>query len=210
MTKTLNRAVRPLTALVLAGVLAGPLSGCAFMVVGGAMAGGAMMAIDRRTAGAQIEDQAIELKAATRMSDLTPLGHVNVTSYNRMVLLTGEVTNEAERVAVQKAVAGMENVRSVVNELAVMGASSMTARTNDSLLTTKVKSTLLNAKDVQGSAVKVVTERGTVYLMGRVTDREAARAAELVSTVSGVQKVVRVFEPLSEQDLAKVQPEKAK
>lgn len=208
MNNTLHRALRPLSALLLAAVAAGPLSGCAFMVVGGAVVGGAMVAIDRRTTGAQVEDQAIELKAAARMSDLTPLGHVNVTSYNRMVLLTGEVTTEAERLAVQKAVERMENVRSVVNELAVMGSSSLTARTNDSLLTTKVKGTLVNAKDLQGSAVKVVTERGVVYLMGRVTDREAARAAELVSTVSGVQKVVRVFEPLSEEELAKIQPQK--
>ena len=104
--------------------------------------------------------------------------------------------------AVEQAIARIENVRSTVNDLAVMGASSLGARSNDTILTSKVKATYIDAKDLQASAVKVVTERGTVYLMGRVTEREATRAAELARSISGVQKVVRVFEVLTEAELA--------
>lgn len=195
---------------LLAAAAATALPGCAPLLVGGAMVGTAMVAVDRRTAGAQFEDQAIELKAANRIADLRNNGHVNVTSYNRMVLLTGEVGSEADRAAVQAAVEKVENVRTVVNELAVMGNSSLTARGNDSVLSGKVKATFVDAGDMKATAVKVVTERGTVYLMGRVTEREAARAAQLASHVSGVQKVVRVFEILTEAELAQIQPQPAK
>jgi osmotically-inducible protein OsmY len=174
--------------------------------MGGAMVGGALVASDRRTTGTQIEDEGIELKAADAVKAQSALGHVNVTSYNRMVLLTGEVPTEADRSRVERAVAGIENVRSVVNELAVAGSSSMTSRSNDTFLTSQVKASLLEAKDLSATAVKVVTERATVYLMGRVTEREAQRAAGLASTVPGVQKVVRVFEPISEEELARLQP----
>lgn len=186
------------------------LAGCAPLIVGGAMVGGAMVAVDRRTAGAQFEDQAIELKAANRIGELRPNAHVNVTSYNRMVLLTGEVGAEADRAALKAAVEAIENVRSVVDETAVMGNSSLTARTNDTVLSGKVKATLLDAGDLKSSAIKVVTERGTVYLMGRVVEREASRAAQLASRVGGVQKVVRVFELLTEAELAAISPPPAK
>jgi len=180
------------------------VAGCAPLLVGGAVIGGGLVATDRRTTGTQIEDQAIELKAASRVRELATLGHVNVVSYNRVVLLTGEVPGEAERAAVEAAVARVENVKSVVNELAVLGNSSMGSRSNDALLGTKVKATLVDAKDVQATAVKVVAERGVVYLMGRVTEREATRAAELARSVGGVQKVVRVFEILTEAQLAEL------
>lgn len=186
------------------------LAGCAPLVLGGAMVGGAMVAVDRRTAGAQFEDQAIELKASSRMGELRPNVHVNVTSYNRMVLLTGEVGAEADRAALKAAVEAVENVRSVVNETAVMGNSSLTARTNDTVLSGKVKATLIDAGDLKSSAIKVVTERGTVFLMGRVTEREAALAAQLASRVGGVQKVVRVFELLTEAELAAITGPSAK
>jgi len=186
------------------------LAGCAPLIVGGAMVGGAMVAVDRRTAGAQFEDQAIELKAANRIGELRPNVHVNVTSYNRMVLLTGEVGAEADRAALKAAVEAIENVRSVVDETAVMGNSSLTARTNDTVLSGKVKATLLDAGDLKSSAIKVVTERGTVYLMGRVVEREASQAAQLASRVGGVQKVVRVFELLTEAELAAISPPPAK
>lgn len=186
------------------------LAGCAPLIVGGAMVGGAMVAVDRRTAGAQFEDQAIELKAANRIGELRPNAHVNVTSYNRMVLLTGEVGAEADRAALKAAVEAIENVRSVVDETAVMGNSSLTARTNDTVLSGKVKATLLDAGDLKSSAIKVVTERGTVYLMGRVVEREASQAAQLASRVGGVQKVVRVFELLTEAELAAISPPPAK
>ena len=193
---------RAVAALALAGLGVGLLGGCAPLIVGGAVIGGGLMATDRRTTGIQVEDEGIELKAASRIRDLATLGQVSVTSYNRTVLITGEVPGEAERAAVEQVVSKVENVRAVVNELVVAANSPIGSRTNDSLLSTKVKATLVDAKDVHANAFKVVTERGVVYLMGRVTEREAARGAELASTVSGVKKVVRVLELLTEQELA--------
>jgi osmotically-inducible protein OsmY len=192
-----------------AGVLAAAaLSGCAALVVGGAV-GTAMVVTDRRTAGTQLEDQNIELKALTRIREsVGDRGHINTTSYNRLVLLTGEVQSEADRSAVEQAIGRIEGVRSVVNELAVMGASSMTARSNDTILTSKVKASFIDAKDLQAGALKVVTERGVVYLMGRVTEREANRATDLARGVSGVQKVVKVFEMLTEAELASLGDQK--
>ncbi len=160
------------------------------------------MATDRRTTGAQIEDEGIEFKAGARVRELATLGQVSVTSYNRLVLITGEVPGELEKAAVAKAVSGIENVRNVVNELVIAANSPIGSRTRDSYLGTKVKATFIDAKDVQANAYKVVTERSVVYLMGRVTEREAARGAELASSVSGVEKVVRVFDILTEQELA--------
>jgi osmotically-inducible protein OsmY len=191
-----------LKTLVLAAMAAATLSGCAALVVGGAV-GTAVMVTDRRTAGTQLEDQSIELKALTRIREsVGERGHINVTSYNRQVLLTGEVASDADRSAVEQAIGRIEGVRSTVNELATMGSSSLTARSNDAILTSKVKASFIDAKDVQASAVKVVTERGVVYLMGRVTEREATRASDIARGVSGVQKVVRVFEVLTEAELA--------
>ncbi len=186
----------------LVALAAATLGGCAALVVGGAV-GTAMVVSDRRTSGVQVEDQAIELKAVTRIREAVgERGHINTTSYSRMVLLTGEVASEADRTAIEQAVSRIENVRSIVNELAVMGSTSLTARSNDTILTSKVKATFVDAKDLQANAVKVVTERGSVFLMGRVTEREAARATELARGISGVQKVVRVFEILTEAELA--------
>jgi osmotically-inducible protein OsmY len=188
--------------LIAAALVASTLSGCAALVVGGAM-GTALMVTDRRTAGTQLEDQSIELKSNTRIREAVgERGHINVTSYNRMVLLTGEVQSDADRTAVEQAVGRIEGVRSTVNELAVMGASSLTSRSNDAILTSKIKASYIDAKDVQAAAFKVVTERGVVYLMGRVTEREANRATDLARGVSGVQKVVKVFEILTEAELA--------
>ncbi|MED5621027.1 BON domain-containing protein [Ideonella sp. BN130291] len=179
------------------------LSACAPLLLGGAAVGGALVATDRRTSGTQVEDQAIELKAGQRVGNLLgDKGHVNITSYSRQVLITGEVPTEADRAAVEKVVQGIENVRSTVNELAIAGNASLTSRSNDAILTSKVKATYVDAKDLQTHAIKVVTERGVVYLMGRVTEREAARAADLAAGISGVQKVVRVFEVVSEAELA--------
>jgi osmotically-inducible protein OsmY len=179
------------------------LNACAPLVVGGAMVGGTMVAIDRRTTGTQLEDQTIESKASSHIHDLVgDRAHVNVTSYNRAVLLTGEAATDADRAAIEQAVQRVENVRSTVNELAVMLPSSLSTRSNDSYLTGKVKATYIDAKDLQANAFKVVTERGNVYLMGRVTEREATRATDLARTVGGVQKVVRVFEIVTEAELA--------
>lgn len=177
-------------------------SGCAALVVGGAV-GTAMVASDRRSTGTQIEDESIELKAVTRIRDTVgERGHVNVVSYNRMVLLTGEVASEADRSAIEQTITRIENVRSTVDELAVSGSSSLTARSNDAILTSKVKASFVDAKDLQVNTLKVVTERATVYLLGRVSEREATRAADIARGVSGVQKVVKVFEILTEAELA--------
>lgn len=191
--------LRRVTLVTLAAV---SLGGCAALVVGGAV-GTAFVFSDRRTSGVLLEDQAIELKAANRIREAVgERGHVNVTSYNRTVLLTGEVASEADRNAIEQTVSRIANLRSTLNELAVMGSSSVAARSNDAILTSKVKASYLDAKDIQANAIKVVTERGSVFLMGRLTEREATRAAELARGVSGVQKVVRVFEILTEAELA--------
>lgn len=202
------RRVRWMTPLLLSASVLGTtlLSGCAGLVVGGAVVGG-LMITDRRTSGAQVEDQAIELKSANRLQQvLGDRGHVNVTSYNRMVLMTGEVPTEADRDAAEQAISRIENVRSIVNELAVAAPSSLSVRSNDVVLTSKVKATLIDARDLQAQAFKVVTERATVYLMGRVTEREARRAGDVARSVPGVQKVVRVFDIISEDELANLQP----
>ena len=195
-------------ALLAAAVTSATLLGaCAPLIIGGAMVGTALSVTDRRTSGAQVEDQAIELKAVARLRETVPAeANVSVTSYNRTVLLTGEAPTEAARAAAELAVARIDNVRATVNELAVMGSTSVSARSNDSILTSKVKGALVDAKDVQASAVKVVTERGTVYLMGRVTEREANRAAEVARGTSGVGRVVKVFEIISDAELAALQP----
>lgn len=205
---TRRRAPTALAALLAATTL---LTGCAPLVIGGAMVGTALTVTDRRTAGTQLEDEAIELKALTRVREAVgERGHVSSTSYNRTVLITGEVASEADRAAVEQAVARIENVRATVNELAVAGASSLASRSNDAILTSKVKAGLIDAKDLQANTIKVVAERGVVYLMGRVTEREADRATALARGVGGVAKVVRVFELISEAELAELQPPQKK
>lgn len=185
------------------------LGACAPLLIGGAMVGTAMSVTDRRTTGAQLEDEGIELKSISRLAAaIGNRGHINVTSYNRTALLTGEVPSEADKAAAEQALARIENVRATVNELAVMGNSSLTARSSDAIITSKVKASILDAKDLQVNAIKVVAERGTVYLMGRVTEREANRATDLARGVSGVGKVVKVFEIISEAELAELQPQK--
>jgi osmotically-inducible protein OsmY len=198
-----RRAGRARVVLLAAALAALQLGACAPLIVGGAMVGGTMVYVDRRTTGAQVEDQTIEAKASSRIKDLVgDRAHVNVTSYNRMVLITGEAATEADRTAIEQTVQHVENVRSTVNELAVALPSSLSSRSNDSYLTGKVKATYVDTKDLQANAIKVVTERGDVYLMGIVTEREAARATDLARTVSGVQKVVRVFEIVTDAELA--------
>jgi osmotically-inducible protein OsmY len=193
---------RALSRAVALSALAAALAGCAPLIVGGAVVGSGLVITDRRTTGTQVEDQSIEFKAAARVRELATLGRVDVVSYNRIVLLTGEVPAAADRAAVEKAVAAVENVRSVVNELTVGDKPSLAARSNDAVLAGKVVATMIDTKDVQANAYKVVAERGVVYLMGRVTEREAQRGAEIARSVSGVQKVVRVFEILTDAELA--------
>jgi osmotically-inducible protein OsmY len=195
--------------VVLAVTLAASLSACAPVVVGGAVVG-SLVAVDRRTSGAQLEDEGIELRAATRIREnLGDRAHINVTSYNRQVLLTGEVPTVQDKQLVEQVVSRVENVRVIVNELGVMGNSSFTQRSSDTLVTGKVKAGLVDARDLYASAFKVVTERGVVYLMGRVTQREADRGTDIARSVSGVQKVVRVFEIISEEELQALLPKPA-
>ena len=172
------------------------------LLVGGAMVGGTLVAVDRRTSGAQLDDEAIELRAANQIrSNLGTRVRVSVTSYNRQVLLTGEVPNLQDKQRVEQVIKAVDSVASVVNELAVLNSPSLMDRSADALLTGRVKAMLLDARDLQSSAFKVVTERNTVYLMGRVTRREADRATEVVRATPGVQKVVRMLEIISEQEL---------
>ena len=192
-----------------AAAAASLMSACAPLILGSAMVGGALVAVDRRTAGTQLEDEAIELKAGARAREVSPAGHINVTSYNRMLLVTGEVPNDVDRKAVEQVVGRIENVRSVVNELAVAGNSALGVRSSDSLISGKVKASFIDAKDLQAQAIKVTTERGVVYLMGMVTEREATRASDVARSISGVHKVVRVFELISEAELASLQPRSA-
>lgn len=199
---------RNLQSLVLSGaVLATALSvlpGCAPLIVGGAVMTG-MVATDRRTTGAQVEDEGIELKVASAVSqDLGDRVHLNVTSFNRKVLLSGEARSQADKDRAEKLAQNQENVQSVVNDLAVAPASSLTQRSKDTVTTSQVKAAFIDAKDLQVNSIKVVTERGIVYLMGRVTAREAKRASDIVRGIGGVVKVVRVFDEISEEELKRL------
>ncbi|MBI5907636.1 MAG: BON domain-containing protein, partial [Burkholderiales bacterium] len=192
-------------------VLGGGLTACFPLVLGGAVAGGALVAIDRRTSGAQLEDEGIELRAMSRLRDnVGSRARVSVTSYNRQVLLTGEVLNGQDKKLVEQVVARVENVNGVVNELAIIDSPSLVQRSSDVLITGQIKALLIDARDLYANAFKVVTERGTVYLMGRVTQREADRATEIARGARGVQKVVRILEILSEEELQRLLPAPAK
>ena len=200
----LRTPLRMALAVVAVATLVG---GCAPLLIGGAMVGGGLVASDRRTTGAQLEDEAIELKARSRLGERMSDGaHVVATSYNRVVLLTGQVPGGADKATAERTVAGIDNVRSVVNELALSGSRSLLGRSEDTLITGRVKAGLVEARDLMANSVKVVTEDATVYLMGRVTEREAARAADIARGVGGVRKVVRVFDLLTEAELAGLPP----
>jgi len=207
MNRNMARAVR----LALIGVVsAGSLSACAPLLVGGAIVGGSMVATDRRTSGAQVEDEVIEVKAGNRLREsIGDRGQVSATSYNRVMLLTGVVNDAADKALAEQVVSRIDNVQSVVNELAIGLPRSITGRSSDALLTSKVKASFIDAKDLFSNSIKVVTSQGVVYLMGRVTERESNRAAEVARGVGGVQKVVKVFEIISEGELANTQPRQA-
>ena len=199
--KVKNKTVKAVATAVLCGMVALSLQGCVEMVLGTAVVG-TFAASDRRTFGAQTEDKSIIFKGETRASKLVgDAGHVNVTSFNRKVLLTGEVKDHQMKNMVEREIARIEGVLSVVNELEVAGVSSFTSRSSDSLITSKVVASFVDAKDIFSNSFKVVTERGNVYLMGRVTQREGARAAEIVSGISGVHRVIKVFDYISEEEL---------
>jgi len=195
---------KSLVSVAAIAALGGTLSACAPLILGGA-AIGAMVTFDRRTSGAQLEDEGIELRAGSRLRDaLGDRAHVNITSYNRQVLLTGEAPNERDKQLAEQVVSRVENVKGIVNEVAVMGNTPLAQRSSDTFVTGKVKASLVDAKDLYVGAFKVVTERGTVYLMGRVTQHEADRATQIARTISGVQRVVRIFEIISDEDLRRM------
>jgi len=181
--------------LLLLVLVSGPLQGC-FPVVAAGVGAGVMMAQDRRTSGAYVEDQAIETKAFDRVGKQYKDVHVNITSFNRNVLISGEVQTEAVKAEIGSIVSGIENVRNVSNELVVSGTTSMTSRGSDSLITSDVKLRFMNDKRFNADHVKVVTENGTVFLMGIVKRAEADAATEVASTTGGVQRVVKLFEYL--------------
>jgi osmotically-inducible protein OsmY len=205
--KILNKsAVSLLSALVMCLGLAS----CAAPLMFGGVIGGAMVASDRRTTGIQVEDETIEQRSATAIREnFGSKEHINITSYNRQVLITGEVSNDTVRRQVESLISRVENVRSVVNELAVGAASSTSDRASDALLVAKVKASMVDTEDVFANVFKVVGERGTVYLMGRVTQRESQRATEVVRGVGGVKRVVRVFEYITEDELRAMQPKRS-
>lgn len=176
------------------------LAGCFPAAVVG-VGTGALVIADRRIPENYLADEGIELRASNRIGDqFDSKVHVDVTSFNRMVLIVGEVPDAETRAAVEKVVAEVPNVKSIVNELQVAGPTSLPARSNDAYLTSKVKARFIDANKFAVNYVKVITEAGTVYLMGLVTQREADDAVQIARTTGGVQKVVRVFEIISEDE----------
>ncbi|NUZ04333.1 BON domain-containing protein [Piscinibacter koreensis] len=199
------RIPRQASTLLAALVVTTGFSGCAPLLFGGAVVGGAMVATDRRTSGTQIDDQVLEVKIGSRLDDtFGERARINVTSFNRRVLLTGEIASEADKATATSIAERVDNVQGVVNELQVGELRSLPRRSGDILVEAKVKASLVDAQDIFANSVKVVAHQGVIYLMGRVSEREAHRATEIARGVSGVGKVVRVFEVMSDADLEKI------
>ena len=190
--------------LVFLALIIATLQGCVAVVATSAVGGGVLVAEDRRTNAAMLEDEGIELKAQSRISDnfkqYSDTIHLNVTSYDRNVLITGEVPSEEVKAGFEKLVKDAQNVRNVTDELVVAEPTSFGSRSNDTLITSKVKTRFIEARKFQPNWVKVVTENKVVYLMGIVNHTEAADAADIAATTSGVGKVVKVFEYTDEAD----------
>ncbi|HEY2338513.1 MAG TPA: BON domain-containing protein [Burkholderiales bacterium] len=171
------------------------LAGCAPLVVGAGAASALSVSEDRRSSGAQLDDQSIEWRASSRIGErFGSKVHVNITSYNRNVLLTGEVPDERARGEVDNLVRSVPSVAGTTNELVTAEATSLGSRTTDSYITSKIKTRFLDAAQFNAMQVKVVTEAGVVYLIGIVTDKEANDAVEIARTTGGVRKVVKMFE----------------
>jgi osmotically-inducible protein OsmY len=216
MKLALSTAInRPLLGLALGAALCASLQGCLPLVVG-ATAVGSMAAVDRRSIGTQTDDKTIELKGEGRANKITgDKGRVAVTSYNRMVVLTGEVADEKMKADVEAQIATLVDPKKIENDLVVAPVSSISARSNDLLITSKVKAAIIDTKDLYISAFKVHTDRGVVYLMGRVTQREAKLGAEVArNAANNIRKVVKLFEYISEDELielkAKSSPEESR
>ena len=206
MNKTRVRSTLARAAL-LVSLLSGvalTLQGCPLVVIGamgGAVGGGTLVATDRRTLGAQTEDREIQVKAKSRIGESLPdQAHVSVTVFNRRVLLTGEVPSDQWKQKAEEVVRNINNVNSIVNELAIQGASSLSSRTNDAYLESRVKGAMVGEKDMRANYYKVVSERGTVYLMGLFTREEGTAGANVAAQVPGVEQVVKVFQYIKPEE----------
>lgn len=198
------KIAKPLLTAALIAAAAASLQGC-FPVVAGGVAVGVLAATDRRTVGTQTEDETIEWKAAKRIADrFKEQTHVNVTSYNRRLLITGEVATEQTKAEIGELAAKVDNVQSIWNELQVRPVSSLTDRSNDAFITSLVKTRFVDASQFAPNRVKVVTEAGSVFLLGLVNEREAKAAIQVASTTKGVRKVVNVLEVLSEEETRRI------
>jgi len=193
--------------LLLAGAIAATLpvlQGCFPLAATGAVAGAALIA-DRRTPGAYVEDEGIEWTARSRLRErFGNSANIGVTSYNRNVLLTGQVADEQTREEATNIVSGVPNVQGIINELQIAGLSSLSTRSNDAMITSMIKARFVDDDRFHANHVKVVTEAGTAYLLGIVTREEADAASEIASTTNNVQKVVRVFEYVSEEEAGRI------
>ena len=194
--------------IVVAASVLSSLTACVPLILAGAVTG-SMAALDRRSTGIQVEDQQIEFRAKNALAAAHKDENININSYNRIVLLTGEVSSANSGKLAAATVRKMENVADVVNELGVGANSSLSARTSDATITTKVKTALIGDKLVNSQAHSVTTERGVVYLQGRVTQSEGARVAEIAQGVSGVQKIVKVYEYISDAEYSRLQTQTA-
>lgn len=195
--KRMTSLARPLLLATVLGATLPLLQGC-FPVVAAGAGTAVMSALDRRTTGTQVEDESIELRAESRLREkLGNRANVNVVSYNRNVLLTGQVADEATRAEAATIVSGVPNVRGISNETDIAGVSSLTQRSSDAVITSKVKARILDSQRVNANHVKVVTESGKVFLMGLLTEAEARAAKEVAASTSGVRRVVAIFEIIS-------------
>ena len=196
-----KKVARPLVTIGLCCAAAMSLQGCVELMIGSAVVG-TFAATDRRTFGAQADDKTIVLKGEARMANLFGnSAHINVSSFNRRALLTGEVADEKAKETAEREIRTIDGVQEVANELEVGMITGYSTRSNDALITTKVKASFVDTKDLYGSAFKVVTENGAVFLMGRVTQREGNLAGDVTRGVSGVRKVVKIFDYITEPEL---------
>lgn len=208
--KVLGPLLKPMLVISLSCTALVSLQGCVAVVVGGAVVG-TMAATDRRTFGAQTEDKAIVLKGETAIKRvLGDSAHINVNSFNRRTLLTGEVADEKSKQMAEQEMRAIQGVEYVQNEIIISGLSGYPARSTDTVITTKVIASLIDAKDINSASFKVVTEASTVFLMGRVTQREGNTAASIAAGVSGVRRVVKVFEYITEDELKTMTPTSTK
>ena len=189
--------------VICAALIAAATAACAPLLIGVVVAGTALVVTDRRTTGSQVDDQTIQLRVANELS--TALGklpvHINVNSFDRKVLLTGEVPDEATKARAGEIATATQNVRAVVNELAILPPTSVSDRTADTALATKVRAAFVNTREIAFNSVEIVTERGIVYLLGLVTEQEGQLVAQVASKVSGVKQVVKVFDYASREEI---------